>query len=232
MIIIGHRGAAGLAPENTLDALQSAVEVGADALEFDVQATRDKKLLVIHDSTLLRTHRKAHIVRWSSHESIKDATAKGHKIATLEEVLDRFFGKILLNLEIKSRGTGRLIIKLLQEKYIKHSEDWQNILLSSFRPAELKVVRKLAPEAELALLHARNPFTFMLYNRQLDLTAVGFNRLYVNSLALEVAKQLGLFTYTYTVNRPAAARKLHERGVDGIVTDNPKGMRAKLDDIL
>ena len=232
MIIIGHRGAAGLAPENTLDALQSGAEVGSDVLEFDVQATRDKKLLVIHDSTLLRTHRKAHIVRWSSHESIKEATAKGHKIATLEEVLDRFFGKILLNLEIKSRGTGKLVVRLLEEKYIMRSEDWQNILLSSFKPAELKVVRKLAPEAELALLHARNPFAFVLHNRQLDLTAVGFNRLYINSLALEVAKQLGLFPYTYTVNRPEAARKLHERGIDGIVTDNPKVMRAKLDDIL
>jgi len=232
MIIIGHRGDAGLAPENTLDALQSGAEVGSDVLEFDVQATRDKKLLVIHDSTLLRTHRKAHIVRWSSHESIKEATAKGHKIATLEEVLDRFFGKILLNLEIKSRGTGKLVVRLLEEKYIMRSEDWQNILLSSFKPAELKVVRKLAPEAELALLHARNPFAFVLHNRQLDLTAVGFNRLYINSLALEVAKQLGLFPYTYTVNRPEAARKLHERGIDGIVTDNPKVMRAKLDDIL
>ena len=232
MIIIGHRGAAGLAPENTLDAMQTGIDVGADMLEFDVQATRDKKLLVVHDSTLLRTHRKAHIVRWSNHESIKEATSKGHKIATLEEVLDLFFGKVLLNLEVKSRGAGKLVIALLQDKYITHPEDWQNILISSFKTTELKAIRKLTSHAELALLHARNPFLFMLYNRQLDLTAVGFNRLYVNSLALEVAKQLGLFTYTYTVNRTDAARKLHERGIDGIVTDNPKLMRAKLSDML
>lgn len=232
MLIIGHRGAAGLAPENTLDALQAGVEVGADMLEFDVQLTRDKILLVVHDSTLLRTHKKSHIVRWSTHDSIKEATAKGHKIATLEEVLDMFYGKVLLNLELKKRGVAKYVAALLQRKYVRHPDDWQNILISSFKPSELKTFRKLAPEAELALLHYRNPFAFMLYNRQLNLTAVGFHRLYINSLALEVAKQLGLFTYTYTVNRPDAAKKLHERGVEGIVTDNPKMMRAKLSNIL
>lgn len=232
MLIIGHRGAAGLAPENSIDALQIGADVGADMLEFDVQVTRDKKLLVIHDSTLLRTHRKSHVVRWSTHESIKDATAKGHKIATLDEVLDMFFGNILLNLEIKSRGTGKLVAKLLQEKYIHHPEDWQNIIISSFKPSELKAIRRIAPHAELALLHYRNPFVFMLYNRQLALTAVGFHRLYINSLVIEVAKQLDLFVYTYTVNRPDAARKLYHRGIHGVITDNPKLMRAKLNDIL
>lgn len=232
MLIIGHRGAAGLAPENSLVAFKTGVAVGADMLEFDVQVTRDKELLVVHDSTLLRTHKKPRIVRWSTHESIKEATAKGHKIATLEEVLDLFFGKALLNLELKSRGASKHVVELLKTKYIKQPDDWHNILISSFKPGELKTFRKLAPDAELALLHYRNPYIFMLHNRQLNLTAVGFHRLYINSLALEVAKHLGLFTYTYTVNRPEAARKLRERGVEGIVTDNPKEMRAKLSDIL
>lgn len=221
-----------MAPENSLAALRAGVDVGADILEFDVQVTRDKELLVVHDSTLLRTHKKLQIVRWSTHESIKEATAKGHKIATLQEVLDMFFGKVLLNLEVKSRGAARHIAELLKAEYIKHPSDWQNILISSFKPAELKTFRRLAPDAELALLQHRNPFAFMLHQRQLNLTAVGFHRLHLNPLAIEVAKQLKLFTYTYTVNRPEAARKLAARGIDAIVTDNPKTMRAKLDDIL
>lgn len=232
MLLIGHRGAAGLAPENTLAALQTGVEVGADILEFDVQVTRDKTLLVIHDSTLFRTHRKTTIVRWSTHESIKEATAKGHKVATLEEVLDMFFGKVLLNLEVKGRGAGKLAAELIKSRYVQNTDDWQNILFSSFKTGELKAVRKVSKDAELAFLHARNPFAFMAYNRQLNLTAVGFHRLYINSFVLQVAKQLSLFTYSYTINRPEAARKLQERGIDGIVTDNPKVMRAKLSDIL
>lgn len=232
MLIIGHRGAAGINPENSLKALEDGVAMGVDMLEFDVQVTRDKVPIVIHDSTLLRTHRKSHIVRWSTHASIIEATAKGHKIATLEEVLDKFFGRVLLNLEFKSRGSAAVATKLLKERYVKKPDDWQNILLSSFKPSELLVARKISPKAELSLLHYRNPFTFMAYQRRLDLAAVGFHRLNINPLALEVAKQLKLFTYVYTVNRPDALTVLKKKGIDGVVTDHPRNLREKLDDIL
>lgn len=232
MLIIGHRGAADLAPENSLDALRKGADVGADALEFDVQITRDGIPIVIHDSSLLRTHRKRRLVRWSTHESIKKATAKGHQVATLEEVLDEFFGLILLNLEVKSYGTGKIVYKLLEEKYVKKDSDWQNILISSFKPRELVRLRKLNPLLELAMLHNRNPFGFMAYHRRLNFTAVGFHRLYTNPLATAVAKQLGLFTYVYTVDRPQSARLLAEKGIDGVVTNDPGRMRDGLGDIL
>ncbi|MGK2896025.1 MAG: glycerophosphodiester phosphodiesterase [Candidatus Saccharimonadales bacterium] len=232
MLIIGHRGAADLAPENSLDALRKGADVGADALEFDVQITRDGVPIVIHDSTLLRTHRKRKLVRWSSHESIRQATAKGHQIATLEEVLDEFFGLILLNLEVKSYGTGKIVYALIKEKYIKKDDDWQNILISSFKPRELVRLRKLSPLIELAMLHNRNPFGYMAYHRRLNFTAIGFHRLYTNSLATAVAKQLGIFTYVYTVDRPQSARRLAGQGIDGIVTNDPGLMRSELNDIL
>lgn len=232
MLIIGHRGAAGLAPENTIEALQAGADVGADILEFDVQSTFDKKLLVVHDSTLIRTHKKSVIIRWSKHASIQEATAKGHKIATLGEVLDLFFGKVLLNLEIKNRGTGKLVAEFIRDNYIKQPSDWQNILFSSFKPSELRAVRKVSQQAELAMLHHRNPFAYMAHHRQLNLTAVGFHRLHINSLSLAVAAQLELFTYAYTVNRPNAALKLNQRKIDAVVTDNPQAMRAKLENIL
>lgn len=232
MLIIGHRGAADLAPENSLDALRKGADVGADALEFDVQITRDGIPIVIHDSSLLRTHRKRRLVRWSTHESIKKATAKGHQVATLEEVLDEFFGLILLNLEVKSYGAGKIVYKLLKEKYVKKDSDWQNILISSFKPRELVRLRKLDPLLELAMLHNRNPFGFMAYHRRLNFTAVGFHRLYTNPLAIAVAKQLGLFTYVYTVDRPHSARLLAEKGIDGVVTNDPGRMRDGLGDIL
>jgi len=225
MLIIGHRGAAGLAAENTVEAMRTGIASGADILEFDVKMTRDKQLLVIHDSTLLRTHKKQHIIRWSTHDSIKIATEKGHKIATLEEVLDLFYGKVLLNLEIKSSGAAKYIVELLHTKYIQKPSDWENILISSYKPSELIKVRNASKDAELSLIHKRNPFNFMFYQRRLNLTAVGFHRLYVNTLCVEVAKQLGIFTYVYTVNRPDAAIALSRQGIDGVVTDNPLLMK-------
>ena len=232
MLIIGHRGAAGLAPENTLAAFKKGLAVGADMLEFDVQLTRDRIPIVIHDSTLLRTHNKGHIIRLSTHASIQEATAKGHKIATLEEVLDAFFGKVLLKLEIKSRGAGKVAAELIKKKYVKKPSDWQNILFSSFKALELASVRRVSQRAELAMLHDRNPFVFMAYQRRLHFTAIGFHRLRVNALSLEVAKQLKLFTYVYTVNRPDAARRLEAQGLDGLVTDDPRAIRSALDAIL
>lgn len=232
MLIIGHRGAAGLAPENTIDAFQKGIDVGADILEFDVQLTRDGIPVVIHDSTLFRTHRKRNIVRWSNHTSLQKAAEKGHKIATLEEVLDLCFGKVLLNLEVKNRGTGTKIARYIQENYIKKDSDWENILFSSFKGLELRSIRRVSPHAELAMLHNRNPFAFMAYHRQLHLTAVGFHRLYTNQLATAVAQKLGLFIYAYTVNRPAAAKRLAAEGVEGFVTDNPARLRAELPDLV
>lgn len=231
MLIIGHRGAAALAPENSLEALKKGFDVGADALEFDVQLTRDKQLIVIHDSSLLRTHGSRVYIRWSSHASIQAAASKGHKIATLEEVLDMFFGKVLLNLEIKGRGVGKQVVDLLEKKYIKKPADWHNILLSSFKPTELIAVRRVSRHAQLAMLHNRNPLLFLAYQRFLNLTAVGFHRLHVNPLALDIAKRLELFCYVYTINRIEAARRFEILGIDGIVTDDPHLMRNKIDEV-
>lgn len=232
MLIIGHRGAAGLAPENTIEAFQKGIDGGADILEFDVQITRDGLPVVVHDSTLFRTHRKARIIRWSDHASLQKAAEKGHKIATLEEVLDLCFGKILLNLEVKNRGTGAIIARFIKDKYIKKESDWENVLFSSFKGMELRAIRRVSPHAELSMLHNRNPFTFIAYHRQLQLTAVGFHRLYTNQLATQVAKKLNLFIYAYTVNRPAAARRLISQGIEGFVTDNPAKLRAELSDLV
>ena len=228
MLIIGHRGAAGLAPENSLEAFRAGMAADADMLEFDIQRTRDGELLVVHDTTLFRTHKKRTIIRWSKYDSIKRATEHGYKVATLEEVLDLCFGKILLNLELKHRGVAKHVMSYLEENYIKHPSDWENVLISSFLPSELVIARKMSTRAELALLHDKNPFTFMLYHRRLTLTAVGFHRLRAHSLALQVAQHLGLFTYIYTVNRPDAAKRAKARGIDAVVTDNPLMLRRAL----
>lgn len=232
MLVIGHRGAAELAPENTIEAFQAGIEAGADILEFDVQRTRDGELLIVHDTTLFRTHKKLTIVRWSTHDSIKRAMEKGHKIATLKEVLDLYFGKVLLNLEIKNHGTAKHIVQFIESNYIQHQSDWESILFSSFKPGELVILRKYAPYAQIAMLHDKNPFTFMAFHRLVGFSAVGFHRLRMNSMAIAVAKQLGLFIYTYTVNRPEAVQQAVDAGIDGIVTDNPVALRAIVDDIL
>jgi glycerophosphoryl diester phosphodiesterase len=220
MLIIGHRGAKGLERENSIESLQAGVDAGADILEFDVRHTKDNIVVVIHDFHLLRTHQKIASVHGMSYAQLK-ALVGEKQVITLEEVLRRYFGEILLNIEVKSRGTGTLVAKLLKNRYIKKAADWDNVLISSFSGSELVKIRKYSPRANLALLHYDNPFIFIAFQRRLKLTAVGFHRLYINRLALEIAKKLKLFTYVYTVNRPGAIDLIETKNIDGIVTDYP-----------
>jgi glycerophosphoryl diester phosphodiesterase len=220
MLVIGHRGAAGLALENSMEALRAGQEAGADILEFDIRLTKDKIPVLAHDSHLLRTHHDRSVVSRHTLNELRERT-KDQPIATLQEVLDEFFGVILLNIELKGRGTGKVVARLINTAYIKQPHDWDNVLLSSFYGSELKAARSLSKKANLALLHSENPFLFIAYHRKLHLTAVGFHRLYLNRFALEIAARAGLFTYAYTINRPESAVMLSQKGIDGIVTDRP-----------
>ena len=218
MLVIGHRGAAGLAPENTLEALRAGVEAGADMLEFDVRLTKDGIPVLIHDVNTIRTHREFLTV---SRHTLRELQKLAEPLDTLEEVLDEFFGKILLNIEIKGRGNGKCIAEFVEKHAIKRSADWDTILFSSFSGLELRAVRKVSERANLALLHADNPFNFIAYQRSLHLTAVGFHRHYIHPFALLIAKKAELLTYAYTVDRPMAATLLAKEGVDGVVTNFP-----------
>ncbi len=212
MLIIGHRGAAGLALENTLESLQAGFDAGSDMLEFDVRLTSDKVPILAHDN-MLRDQR-------ISTSTLAQLKASG-PVTTLTEILDEFFGKILLNLEYKPVRGVDVVYRLIESRYVKNTDDWNNILFSSFHVRPLLRLRNLSEHTNLALLHSVNPFSFVTYQRKLQLAAVGWHRLHVNRLAIEIAQQSDIFSYVYTVNRPKAAAILERRGIDGVVTDYP-----------
>lgn len=212
MLVIGHRGAAGLAPENTLEGLLAGIDAGADMLEFDVRLTADKVPVLAHDA-------KMHGLRISQTRYSK--LRKAGEVTTLRNVLDNLFGKIYLNLHLKSTTGVNTVFRLLKEDYIKKPDDWNNILISSFHASVLLRLRRRSQDINLALLHSVSPFSFMVYQRKLNLSAVGWHRLHYNKVSVQLAKRMDLFTYVYTVNRPQSARLFSRRGLDGVVTDYP-----------
>lgn len=228
MLVIGHRGAAGVAPENTLESLRAGMMAGADILEFDVRLTKDNIPVVIHDATTLRTHKDRKVIAHHTLAELREFQLSPH-IPTLSEVLDEFYGHILLNIELKSRGSGQVVTELLRDRYITQDSDWDAVLLSSFKGRELARVRKISRRVPLALLHDQNPFLFIAYHRKLQFSAVGFHRLYINPLATEIAKRLELFCYAYTVDRPYGALLLDRKGIDGIVTNLPRNILSDID---
>lgn len=227
MLIIGHRGAAGLAPENTLASFEAAIEADVDMIEFDVRVTRDGHPVVIHDSRLIRTHHSARSISSLTLEELQTATSET-PIPTLREVLDRYFGKVLLNIEVKGRDTAMHVFEIIKKYYIHHTADWNAVLISSIRANELIVLRRTSTRINLALVQRNNPFLFVAYARRLQLTAVVFHRLHLNAFALEIAKRSGLFTAVYTVNRPHTAKALARLGYDAVFTDYPDKIGAAL----
>jgi len=220
MLVIGHRGAAGLAPENTIEAMTAGIAAGADMLEFDIRMTKDGELVVIHDPRLVRTHNHHESIAALTYDELAELT-KDKPVPLLTDVLDQFFGVALLNIEIKSRGAATKLVRLLRKRYIRKSSDWDYVIISSFMAYELVRVRRITKKANLALLHSRNPFIFIAYHRFIKFTAVGFHRLYLNKFALEIAHKARLFTYVYTVNRPGSIQHLADQGIDGVVTNYP-----------
>lgn len=196
-------------------------------VEIDVRLTSDDIPVVIHDATTLRTHgARITIAKYTYEELVSMDLAPS--IPLLEDVLKKFFGKTLLNIELKSKGSAEPVMKLLKQ-FARTQPEWHNVLISSFRTRELVAARRISKRVPLALLHDQNPFLFIAYHRRLHLTAAGFHRLYIYRLAIAVAKKLDLFCYAYTVDRPHAAILLERQGLDGIVTNQPEKMIAELE---
>ncbi len=220
MLIIGHRGAAGEKPENTLAAIRAGRLSGADMLELDVRLTKDKQLILCHDKTLHRTHGIDERVRDLTLKEIRKRTAGSDRpICTLEEVFEDSLGKIFLNIELKEKGTGRRALALLSKPVFKGHR--QDIMFSSFLGLELLSIRRKSKRIKLAMLMKLNPFVFIAWERVLKLSAVGFHRLHIHPIALETAQKMDLLVYVYTVNRAKAIEQLEQKGIDAITTDYP-----------
>ena len=98
MLRIGHRGARAYAPENTLASFKKALEIGVDAVELDVRKTKDNQIVVIHDADVKRTTNGEGLVSELTLKEIKNLSADGEKIPTLEETLD-FLDKVAEDLK-------------------------------------------------------------------------------------------------------------------------------------
>lgn len=229
MLIIGHRGSQGTAHENTVASLRDAMAADADMIEFDIRLTRDKVPVLAHNLHLYGTQKRELVFlrRYTLAELQKRTADSEHPITTLDVALKECLGKIYLNIELKEASAVGPTLDVIK-RHITKKGDWDSILFSSFKPLALRAIRKQVPHASLGMLHHRNPLGFLGWHRLLHFSAVGFHRLYINTIAIETAKRLGIFTYAYTVNRKTAALKLADQGIDGIVTDYPRQMRKDL----
>ena len=138
---IGHRGAAALAPQNTLAGFQRAIDVGVDAVEFDVRRTADGRLVVIHDAHLQASTTGEGLVAACTLEQIRNLDAgDGQKVPTLDDALDFLHGRALAVIDLKEVGYEEQVVASVQRRGMD-----DEVLVCGLNASSLRVVGALAP---------------------------------------------------------------------------------------
>jgi len=219
--LIGHRGAAALAPENTMPSFVKAYECGATAIEFDVRLTKDGVPIIYHDSNFKRLTGFNAYVTDVSFEETKKLRVKGEApIPTLEEVLEFASGKLAVDIELKVVGIEKETVNLLRKYGLE-----DKALITSFLPTVLGEIKNIAPDIEVGVLLEEWNDEYLDIARRIDAYALLPPYTIVTREMVDKIKGSGYALIVWTVNDPREAEKLLEMGVDGIITDDPCKLR-------
>ena len=236
--VIGHRGAAAYAPENTLAGLVLAAEQGVTWVEFDVRLTRDGVPVLMHDDDLGRTTNGSGPVANTSLKEIKrldagswfDERFVGEEVPTLAEALDVIHDcGMTPNIEIKANPrehwhTGRVIGAALDQLW---PPGRLHPLVSSFKIRSLAGFKRARPDLPVALVIWNRPhYQWALGARWLDCVSVHFSAELITDRQIEKVKRTGRRVVCYTVNSASQAMELYARGVDAVISDTPNSILA------
>jgi glycerophosphoryl diester phosphodiesterase len=229
--IIAHRGASKYAPENTMPAFELAYQMDADGIETDVQLTKDKIPILIHDENLTRTTNGSGMVKDYTLEELKMLDAgsyfsrkfRGVSLLTLNEFLEWAKDKALyLNLELKNNKIAYkdLELKVLEAVYNYQLEDWT--ILSSFNSNSVKKLRKLDNQIDIAFLWSKKTSEDLVsYAKELGASSLHLHKRLGHDFLLQSAKEEKLPVRIFTVNRTTHLKMFVQKKIAGIMTDVP-----------
>jgi glycerophosphoryl diester phosphodiesterase len=222
--VMAHRGASGMAPENTMAAIQAAVESGADWVEIDVQEAADGAIVVIHDSDLKKIAGNSMKVADSTLTELQQVDIGSwfgpefadQRIPTLKQVLQHCEGKIGVNIELKYYGNE----KRLEESVagiVEATEMQDQVLLMSLSHEGVKKMRKLRPDWEIGLLSSVALGNII----GLDVDFLALNAKSTSRSKIRNIQKRNKKVMVWTVNDAVGMSVMISRGVDAIITDEP-----------
>ena len=217
MKIIGHRGARGLAPENTLAGLQKGVEHGVDMVEFDIRVTKDGVPVLHHDEAVIDPNGEQRKIANHTYAELHD-----HKkdLTTLDEVLSQISHSVRLYIEVKAGEPVHPIVKVLQHQ-LAHGWTASDLMLSSFDAQILRDLHAALPEVETMVLEKWSGTRATYRARQLGTRNLCMNQLWLWKPFIQPMAKRGWNLYAYTLNDPTKARRWAGYGLAGVVTDYP-----------
>lgn len=219
---IGHRGAKGLEPENTLISFQKAIDLKVDGIELDVHLSSDGEIIVIHDATIDRTtNGKGFVNKLSLHELKASRIDNEHEIPTLTEVFDLVNQQCLVNIEIKGKGMTKPVVKLI-ESYVKN-KNWKQdqFLISSFDWIALVDIHLLNPEIPLGVLTEYDLELAFAFAKFIEAKSVHAHYHLLSEKMTVQMQEEGFQVFAWTVNEPEDIQKIKSFNVNGIISDFP-----------
>lgn len=239
-IIIAHRGASALAPENTMAAFRLAKELGADGIELDVMLSADDRLVVIHDQSVNRTTNgqgKVNEMGWDSLKTLDagsyfDDRFTGEPLPLLDQVFEELGGQFLINVELKNYATPRdqlteKVIDLIMQMGLKNST-----ILSSFNARNLLKAESLEPAIPRGLLTLPGlpgiPYRGWLGKRY-HYDALHPYHKDVNEKMVSRLHAAGKKVNVWTVNKPEDLRRMRDLGVDMVICNDPADAREAIE---
>ncbi|MFX1365289.1 MAG: glycerophosphodiester phosphodiesterase [Promethearchaeota archaeon] len=237
ILIIAHRGASNVAPENTLKAFQKAIELRADYIEFDIHQTKDRELVIRHDANISKLDGTMSLIRDMTLKELKAIDiGQGEKIPTLNELIEISKGNIGLWVEIKVQKLGKVLIEIL-----KNEDLLETSIISSFIFRELQELKKIISGLKLGLILSEK-MTSQRMVIKFCRKAIKNNFLAIHSYWRHINKEIVEFSHSnnlkvnawtaiYESINDSDLKELVNLGIDGLIHNDIQQARRVIKEI-
>ncbi|MGJ8680270.1 glycerophosphodiester phosphodiesterase [Paraglaciecola sp.] len=222
MLVFAHRGASVDAPENTLLAIQEAINQRAHGIEIDVQQVGNE-LIVFHDRVLSRTTNGSGLLKDHNLTELQKLDAGlGQRIPTLWQVLTLINGQCLLNIEVKGAVSPELLDSYIQRAIQQLNFSFEQFIVSSFDHHFLKEFKTYTTDIRIGAITASKPLQYAEFAEELGAYSVNIDMTVLDKEFVTDAKNRGLKIMVYTVDNPQELQKLLAWKVDCVFCNAPK----------
>lgn len=214
---IGHRGAKGYEPENTLIAFQKAIDLKVNGIELDVHLSLDKEIMVIHDDTIDRTTNEKGYVKNFASSQLKELG-----IPTLIDVLDLVNRRCFVNIELKGIGTSKPIVELIAHYISGKNWNYTDFLVSSFDWKMLEEVQLLNPKIRIGVLTDVAVSEALAFAKKIKAVSIHPYYALLSRENVALMQENGFKVFSWTVNLTEDIQKIKSFNVNGIISDFPE----------
>ena len=223
IVKVGHRGAMGYEPENTLRSFKKAMELGADMIELDVHICKSGELVINHEFSIDGTDNGRNMVSEKTLSELKNLDmGKGEKITTLPEVLDFFDKRIKVNIELKGRVTAKPVAKIIKEYVEEKGWKYNDFLVSSFFFDELEKIAELNPEIKTGVLTMKITPEMENFAKKIKAHSLNVSMEKATKQFVDEAHANGFKVFVWTPNTSDEIEKTKLAGADYICSDFPE----------